>query len=404
MSVFEYTALDVRGKTRKGTLEGDTPREVRTRLRQQELTPLTVDVVRQRSKGKSRPLFSSHRVGTGDLTLATRQLATLSRAGLPVEEALHTVSRQTDRKGLRSVLLAVRARVLEGHSLANALGSFPAVFSNLFRETVAAGERSGQLDQVLERLADYLENSRKLQQKVGLAMIYPAIVMTFALLVTVALLTYVVPEVTRVFADFDQELPWLTRALIAVSDFFRHQAWLLLIMVVAGGSGIRLLMQRLWFRARFHRLLLSLPLISRLTRGLNTARFARTFGILAGSGVPALEGLRISSRLVENLPMRWAVELAADKVREGAGIHTSLAESGLFSPLVLSLIASGEAGGELSAMLDRAAAAQEQEVETLVTALAALFEPLLILLMGGMVLTIVMAILLPVFDLNQLIQ
>ncbi len=404
MSAFEYTALDSRGRTRKGIIEAETARDARTSLRGQGLSPLTVTAIRERPGKQKKSLLPQRGIGVAELTLATRQLATLSRAAMPLEECLNAVSGQTGHKGLRAILLAVRSKVLEGHSLAVAMEAYPALFSDLYRETVAAGERTGQLDAVFERLADYLETSQKLRQSVGLAMIYPVIVLIFALLVTIALLTYVVPEVTRVFADFDQELPWLTRALIAISDFLQNHGPLLFIIVVTVPLLLRILLQRQTIRERWHRLLLTLPLVSRLTRGMNSARFARTFGILTGSGVPVLEGLTISGRVVDNLPMRRAVEKASDRVREGGNIHQALAESGLFAPMVIHLVASGEASGDLAGMLDRAASAQEQEVETLVATLAGLFEPLLILLMGGMVLTIVVAILLPVFDLNQLIQ
>lgn len=407
LSAFEYTALDSQGREVRGTSEGDSPRDVRNHLREQGLMPLSVEPVRtQRGQGlgHSPALFVVRGVRNEDISLATRQLATLVRAALPLEESLLAVSQQTDRKGLRSVLLAVRAGVLEGHAFAQALERFPGLFPDLYRETVAAGERSGQLEGVLERLADYLETSQKLRKNVSMAMIYPTIVMTFALLVTIALLTYVVPEVTRVFADFDQELPWLTRVLIVISDFLRTKGWMLLVGGAGVGILISLLMRRLWMRWWWHRFLLRLPLVSRLTRGINTARFTRTFGIVTGSGVPVLEGLHIASRVVVNLPMRRAVEVAADRVREGGGLFHALAESKLFSPMAIHLIASGESSGNLPEMLDRAATAQEQEVETLVTMLANLMEPLLILLMGGMVLTIVIAILLPVFDLNQMIQ
>lgn len=404
MSAFEYTALDARGRTKKGSTEGENPKEVRSRLREQGLTPLTVSAVQKTGGSHHKPLFSVRGVNIADITLATRQLATLVKASLPLEESLKAVSQQTDRKGLQTVLLAVRAKVLEGHALATSLEEFPSLFSDLYRETVAAGERSGKLDGVLERLADHMETSEKLRKSVGLAMIYPIIVLIFALLVTIALLTYVVPEVTRVFADFDQELPWLTRALISLSDFLRNQGWMLLVAGIIIGLIAPLLTRQTWFRLRIHKLLFHIPLIARLTRGINTARFTRTFGILTESGVPVLEGLLIASRVVANLPMRRAVEIAADKVREGGGLHHALAESKLFSPMAVHLIASGEASGDLAGMLDKAASAQEQEIESLVSTLASLIEPLLILLMGGMVLTIVVAILLPVFDLNQMIQ
>ncbi|MBF0270740.1 MAG: type II secretion system inner membrane protein GspF [Magnetococcales bacterium] len=405
MGTFEYTALDGRGRTRKGVEEGESAREVRDRLRESGLTPLTMLEIQQGAAHPQTGFLSPTRgVGGADLTLATRQLATLLKASLPVEEALNAVSQQTDHKKLRVILLSVRARVLEGRALAQALADYPTLFSDLYRETVAAGESSGQLDRVLDRLADYLEKSRKLKAGVGLALIYPAVVVFFSILVAGALVTYVVPEVTKVFEDFGQELPPLTRGLIALSDFLRFQGGWLLVGVVGMVIGVRLLMRKESARRVWHRVLLRLPLSSALVRGINTARFARTLGILTGSGVPILEGLRISGRGVANLPMREAVARAAERVREGGGLHQALAESRIFSPMVVHLIASGEASGNLANMLDRAAEAQEQEVETLVSVLTGMLEPLLIFLMGGMVLTIVVAILLPIFNLNQLIQ
>ncbi|GAB0056242.1 Type II secretion system protein F [Candidatus Magnetaquicoccaceae bacterium FCR-1] len=405
MSTFEYTALDGRGRTRKGVEEGDSPREVRDRLREQGLTPLTLQEIHKGNTHPQSSLFSPTRgIGGAELTLATRQLATLLKAALPVEEALNTVSQQTDHKKLRVILLAVRARVLEGRSLATALDDYPDLFNDLYRETIAAGESSGQLDQVLERLANHLEKSRKLKSGVGLALIYPAVVVFFSLLVAGALVTYVVPEVTRVFEDFGQDLPPLTRGLIALSEFLRHYGAWLLVGLFAAVVAMRALLRREGPKRAWHRLHLRLPIVAALTRGIHTARFARTLGILTGSGVPILEGLRIAARGVGNLPMREAVNRAAERVREGGTVHQALAESRIFSPLVVHLIASGEASGNLANMLDRAAEAQEQEVESLVGVLTGMLEPLLIFLMGGMVLTIVVAILLPIFNLNQLIQ
>lgn len=402
MGAFEYSVLDSRGRQRKGVMEGDNARQIRQLLREQGYAPLTVEEVARR---EARGGFALRRgIGATDLALITRQLATLVRSALPLEEALQTVARQSERPRLKSMLLAVRARVMEGHSLAAGLGEFPHVFPELYRSTVAAGEQSGHLDVVLERLADYTENRQQMRQKIMLALFYPAILTLVALGVTIALLTYVVPEVVQVFANIGQQLPWLTRALIAVSDFLRgYGLWLLAALVllfVLGGY----LLRSPEIRHRFHALLLRLPLLARLVRGLNAARFARTFSILAASGVPVLEGLRISAEVLSSLPMRAAVEGAAERVREGASISSALEASGHFPPMMLHLIASGEASGKLESMLERAAANQERELETLIAALMGLFEPLLILTMGAMVLVIVLAILLPIFELNQLVQ
>ena len=404
MGAFEYTALDANGRTRKGVLEGDTARQIRQQLRDMALTPLSVDEVEQRSRKEGRPRLMARGLSATDLALVTRQMATLVRAGLPLEEVLQTVSRQAEKPRIKSLLLAVRSRVMEGHALADGMAEFPQAFPEMYRTTVAAGEQSGHLDKVLERLADYTESRQQMRQRVQLALFYPAILTLMALAVVTGLLTYVVPEVVRVFSNIGQDLPQLTRLLIAFSDFLVEHGLALLLGLAGLGLALRQLLQRPAPRRAMHRLLLRLPVIGRLARGLNTARFARTLSILAASGVPILDALRISAQVIGNLPMREAVEEAALRVREGANIHTALARSGLFPPMTLQLIASGESSGRLEEMLERAAQHQESEVETLIAAFLGLFEPLLILIMGGMVLFIVLAILLPIFDLNALVQ
>ena len=405
MGAFEYTVLDLKGRERKGVLEGDTARQVRQQLREQGMTPLNVEeVIKRESRSRGQRSLFSRGVSATDLALITRQFATLIRSGLPLEEGLQTVAKQTEKPRIKSMLLAVRSRILEGHTLADGLGDFPQVFPELYRSTVAAGEQSGHLDVVLERLADYTENRQQLRQKIQLAMFYPAILTFVAILVTVALLTYVVPQVVQVFDNIGQELPWLTRTLIALSDFLRDYGLLILLLLVMAGVGFNYLLKRDEVKFRFHQTLHGSPLIGRLFRGVNTARFARTFSILAASGVPILEALRISAEVMSSLPMRGAVEGAADRVREGVSIQKALEQSGHFPPMTLHLIGSGEASGKLEEMLERAATNQERELETLIATLMGLFEPLLILVMGAMVLIIVLAILLPIFDLNQLVR
>jgi general secretion pathway protein F len=278
------------------------------------------------------------------------------------------------------------------------------VFPELYRATVAAGEQSGHLDVVLERLADYTESRQQLRQKIQLALFYPALLTLLAISVVVLLLTYVVPQVVQVFQNIGQELPILTRGLIALSDFMRTYGLALLVLLGLAGAGIGWLLRKPGPLRQWHAILLRLPLVSRLTRGLNTARFARTFSILLASGVPVLEALRIAAEVIGNLPMRDAVEAAARKVREGTSIFSALDKSGYFPPMTLHLIASGEASGKLEDMLERAATSQEREIEVMVATLLGLFEPLLIVVMGGLVLIIVLAILLPIFDLNQLVK
>ena len=403
MPAFEYTALDGTGRTRKGVEEGDSPRQVRSRLREQGLTPMSVNQVAERQALLRMPVFQQ-RIKPLELALATRQMATLARAGLPIEEVLATVARQSESPRVRSALTAVRTRVMEGLPLAHALGEFPSVFPVIYRTTIAAGEQAGRLDLVLERLADNVEAQNAMRQKIQLAMFYPAILTCVALLVTVALLTYVVPEVVKVFDGMNQELPLLTRSLIAVSDTLRDWGILILLVLLGLVYAARTLLKKPAYQRRWHDFLLRLPLIGRLTRGLNTARFARTLNILAGSGVPLLDALNMSASVISNLPMREAVSAAAQRVREGAGVGLALERSGYFPAMTLSLIKSGESSGTLDSMLERAAETQERELEARIAMVMGVFEPLLILTMGAVVLVIVLAILLPIFELNQLVN
>ena len=405
MGAYEYAALDARGRTRKGVVEGQTARQVRAQLRERQLTPLSVqEVKRAPREGAGRTPLLARGLGATDLALVTRQLATLIRSALPVEEALRVVADQAEKPRARRIMLAVRARVMEGHSFADGLDQFPGSFSELYRATVAAGEQSGHLDVVLERLADYTEQRQQMAQKIQLALFYPALLTLVALLVTGILMVWVVPKVVGVFDTLGQELPPLTRGLIAVSDFLQSHGLVILGAALALGLGLRWLLRLPEPRRRFHRLVLALPLISRLARGANTARFARTLSILTASGVEVLNALRISAQVLTNLPMRAAVEAATRRVREGASLSTSLRDSGFFPPMTVQLIASGEATGDLETLLERAAANQEREVESLIAVMLGLFEPLLILVMGAVVLVIVLAILMPIFDLNQLVR
>lgn len=405
MGAFEYTALDPRGREKKGVMEGDAPRQVRQQLRDKGWVPLEVQEVTQReTRGSKRPAFLRRGISATDLALITRQLATLVRAALPLEECLRAVAQQADHARLKSMLLAVRSRVMEGHTLATGLTDFRHVFPELYRTTVEAGEQSGHLDRVLERLADYTENRQQMRQKIQLAVFYPAMLTIVAILVVGGLMTYVVPNVVQVFENIGQDLPGLTAGLIAVSDFLRNNGILVLLGVVLLVVLFSWLLRFEDNRRRYHRFMLRVPLVGRLMRGLDTGRFARTFSILTASGVSVLEALRISSQVISNLPMREAVIEAAARVREGAGIANALERSGYFPPMTVHLIASGEASGKLEDMLERAAINQEREIETMIAAVLGLFEPLLILVMGGVVLVIVLAILLPIFNLNQLVQ
>lgn len=404
MAAFEYAALDENGRERKGVLEGDAPRQVRQQLREKGWTPLEVHAVRAREGRRSHRPGMVRRLSAADLALVTRQLATLVRSGIPVEEALRVSAQQSGRARLEALLTAVRARILEGHALADALGEFPQVFSDMYRATVAAGEQSGHLDVVLERLADYAESQQQIGQKVMLALIYPVILTLVALLAVMFLTAYVVPQVVEVFQGMGQELPALTVAVIWVSDVLRATWWLLLGAAVAAVLVLRYMLRAHAFRRRAHQFLLRLPLVGRLVRGVNTARFARTFSTLLASGVPVLEAMNIAAQVMSNIPMREAVEQGARRVREGASLQAALETGGHFPAMMLHLVASGEASGRLEEMLVRSAETQERELETLRSALLGVFEPVLILVMGALVLVIILAILMPILDLNRLIK
>jgi general secretion pathway protein F len=406
MGAFEYTALDTAGRSRKGVIEGDTASHVRSLLRERQLLPVTIEeIAAQESRRQRRGGFSFLRgVSASDLSLLTRQLSTLVRAGLPLEEALLAVSEQTEKPRVQTILLGVRAKVLEGHTLAAGLNDFPSVFPEIYRATVSAGEQSGHLDAVLERLAEYTETREQMRQKVMGAMLYPIVLTVMCFTIVSILLTYVVPKVVEVFEANRAKLPLATQVLVAVSGFLRNYGLWLLIAIGVLSFLIWRALKRRTTRFRFHRALLRIPVFGRIVRGFNTARFTRTLSILTASAVPVLDSLRIASEVVTNLPMRDAVSEAAARVREGAPIGRSLAANRLFPPMTIHLISSGESSGELQAMLERAAVNQERELEGLLAALVGLLGPLLIVGMGLFVMGIVFAMLLPIFEMNQLIR
>lgn len=402
MAAWDYLALDASGREQRGVLEGDSARQVRQMLRERALLPVSVEPVRESGK-RSFERFGG-RIGSADVALLTRQLATLVRAALPLEEALLAVSQQSEKPAVQRVIAAVRARVVEGESLAEALRGFPRVFPEIFRSTIAAGEQSGKLDTVLERLAEYTESRDQLRQRVLGALLYPIVLTVMCIVVIAGLLSFVVPKVVTVFESGNAELPVLTQMLIVTSDALRISGpWMLLALVVGTVLFLR------WVRAPAarHRVdgwLLRLPLAGRLIRGFNSARFTRTLSILTGSAVPVLEALRIAAGVISNLPMREAVAAAAERVREGAPIGRSLAASRLFPPMTVHLISSGESSGRLEDMLSRAADNQERELDSMLTGLVGLLGPLLIVGMGLIVLVIVFAMLMPIFEMNTLVR
>jgi len=400
---FEYVALDAAGKRQRGMLEGDTARQVRQSLRESGLSPLSVESV---AEGLGSPTRGRRRtrLPADELALFTRQLATLLITGAPLAEALGTALRQARKPRVQRVLSGVRARVVEGRGMAAGMADFPAVFDDVYRATVAAGEQSGHLDAVLARLADYTESRQALQQRVQQALIYPSFLVIMAFGILAGLLGYVVPKIVQVFTTMHAQLPLLTRVLIGISGFLRGWWPLLLLALIALVLGVRALLRRPGPRQAWQRFLLRLPFFGRLVRGLETARFARTLSILTVSGVPILEGLGIAQQVVHSLPLRAALAEATVRVREGSGIAAALERSGYFPPMAVYLIASGEGGGQLEAMLERAAQQQEREAQGLISTALALFEPMTIVFMGLIVFIIVLAILLPIFRLDQLVR
>ncbi len=405
MAAYQYTALDNSGKTKKGVLQADTAKLARLQLREQGLTPLTVDIVDQNSVRTNKKFnFFKPRVSVAELSLITRQFATMLAAGIPLEEALLSVAEQADKTRIKSIIMAVRAKVLEGHTLATGLAEFPRVFDRLYRATVAAGEKTGHLDKVLERLADYAERRQSVRQKITQALVYPSIIVVTSISIVSFLLTYVVPKMVTVFQQSGQILPTATLILLSISKFVQNFGlYLLLLLILIVIVWIKML-KKPGFKAWVDGWMLKMPLFGKATRLISTARFAHTFAILSAAGVEVLEAMRISTDLVSNIPIHKALLRASAQVREGVAIHRALKETHYFPPMSIYLIASGENSGKLEPMLQRTAMTQEQQVEQTINLLLTLFEPLMILIMGSIVLFIVLAILLPIFDLDQFVH
>ena len=403
MPAFDYQAQDANGRTCRGQQEADSARHARQILRERGLR-----ITRLSGAKKSRPGGrhgqAGTRLGVTDLALLTRQLATLIHAGLPLEEALSAVTAQSEKTAVSNVLAAVRNRVTEGHALATALSAFPRAFPELYRATVAAGERSGHLGHVLEQLADYTEARQASRQKIQLALVYPMILMFASVAIVGFLLGYVVPDVVKIFINSGQPLPPLTQAMIAMSNGLRRYGWLLLMLLMAGTGAARWALRQPRLKLRWHVLQLNLPLVGPVLRAMEAARFASTLAILGKSAVPLVDALEISATVIANLAIRQRMLDVARSVREGGTLARGLERSGDIPPMMLHLIASGERAGELDSMLARAAEQQEKNLAARIALVVSLFEPIMLVLMGGVVLLIVMAILLPILSLNQLVN
>ncbi|MDC0663379.1 type II secretion system inner membrane protein GspF [Marinobacter sp. SS21] len=402
MPAFDFKALDERGKQKHGVLEADSARAVRQQLRERSLTPLEV-VPAVEKQARTNPLSSRGSLSPADLALVTRQLATLIQSGIPIEQALSAAAQQSQKPRLKSMMIAIRAKVMEGYSLADSLGEFPRAFPRLYRSTVAAGEHAGHLDLVLNRLADHTERRQEARQKIQLAAIYPIILSFVAIAIVVFLLTYVVPDIIDVFLKQGQELPALTQVMLSVSEFLSSYGVYLGGLIALAVVVFRLALRKPANRLRFHRSLLNLPLVAGMVRGVNTAQYASTLSILTTSGVPLVDAMRIAGEVLSNDYLRQELRGAAQKVSEGGSLHRSLDQTGYFPPMMLHMIASGEASGELDSMLERTARMQENTLQAKIATIVGLFEPMMLLVMGVVVLIIVLAIMLPILNMSNLV-
>ncbi len=403
MAVFQYQAIDLQGKQLKGVLEADSARQARQLIREQGLNVISVqEATAQFKKNRQGFALFRWRISINELTLLTRQLSTLVSAALPIEEALKAVSQQSEKPQIASLITAVRNKVLEGHTLADAMAEFPQVFNQLYRAMIAAGEASGYLGVVLERLADYTEQRQAMRVKTLQALIYPCVLTFIAIAVIAILLTAVVPKIIEQFIHMKQTLPLSTRILIHLSDFTREVGPYLLFSFIVGFLFLFRLLKKPKWQLKWHKQLLSLPVIGRVSRGQNTARYARTLSILNSSAVPLLRAMQISCEVLTNTYARQQLILAADRVKEGASLNMSLSNTGLFPAMMLHMVASGERSGTLNDMLSRAADNQDREFSTQVSIALSIFEPALIVTMASVVLFIVLSILQPLLQLNNM--
>lgn len=411
MPAYRFEALQADGALRKGVMEADSLKSARTQLRSQSLVPLVVEVIAAGTAEAhanlpwwQRPVGQSRAFNTSQRAVWTRQLAGLVSSGLPIERALSALAEESEHDKQRQLMAAIRAEVNSGSSLGRALGMHPGEFPAIDRAVVAAGEESGHLGDVLNQLANDLEDQQVLRSKLLSASLYPAIVSLVALAIVIFLVTSVVPQVAGVFAGTKRQLPFLTMAMLALSDFVRTWGWLVLLALVAGAFGLRLALKQNAFRLKFDAAWLRLPLIGRLARGYNSARFASTLAMLTAAGVPILKALQAAAETLSNQALRADALEALVRVREGAPLGTALAQNARFPGLLSMFARLGEQTGQLPVMLQRAATQLSSEVQRRAMALATVLEPLLIVGMGGMVMLIVLAVLMPIMELNQWVK
>ncbi len=398
MSAYQYQAVNRAGKTKKGIIEADSERQARLFLRDNELTPLEISIVTRKVAHKTL------KISTTERALLTRQLATLLSAGIPVEEALNGVIEQSEKPSVSEVIIGVRSKVLEGYSLAQAMDEFPNTFPELYRATVAAGEQTGRLDLILDKLADYSENQQAIRQKIQQALIYPILMIVISTSIISFLLVFVIPKIIEVFINSGQSLPMMTEVLIRISSSARAYGVYFLLFFTLLFFGFKRSLGYSKFKTRWHSFLLQLPIAKYLIKTTDVARYIHTFSILFAAGVPVLESMRVSAGVVTNVIIRQAFTQSALHVKEGKGISNALKSSHFLSPMTLHLISSGEKSGQLAEMMQRAASHLDNEIKRLIDTALSLLEPIIILLMGVVVLFIVLATLLPIFSMEQLVN
>ena len=399
MPAYQYKAMDAQGKSQQGILEADSARQIRQQLRDKSLLPIEVTPVQRQTVGQRRGWQKG--LSAYDLALVTRQLSVLLAAAIPIEQALQAVAKQSEKPHVKALMMAVRGKVLEGYSLATALqeaGNFPAIYI----ATIAAGERSGYLDLILNQLADYTENRFAMQKKIQGALVYPIILLVMAISVVVGLMTFVVPKIVKVFEQSEQALPWITQVVLGASNLLTQWWWLILALILGAFIMLVKFVKTSAGRASFDSLVLRMPIFGKLSRSLNASRFASTLSILVRSGVPLVEALAIGGAVTTNVHIKQRIEQATEKVTEGASLSSQLERTNYFPPMMVQMIKSGENSGELDNMLTRAADMQQNEATNMISTLLSLLEPLMLVLMGVIVMTIVMAVMLPIVNMNDL--
>ena len=407
MAAFEYQALNAKGKTIKGIQAGDTAKQVRGELRAQGLVPLEVKSISDKQANKSATKgrrTSRAKIKVNELSILTRQMATLLDSGMTVEETLSAVVKQTEGHKIKTIMSDIRSLVTEGYSLSDAIATYPNSFPGIYQASISAGEQSGTLDNVLERLADYLEDSHAMQQKVSQAVVYPIFLFIACAAILIGLVVVVVPKVVDVYKDLGQELPFLTTLVIKISNIMVNYGAFLAVGLVAFIIGVKFLFSQPKPKFWLHSLYLKIGGLRKMVQNIDSARMSRTLSIMVGSGVPILASMRASEGVMNNQVLRKDLEFATEEVAQGVSIGRALDRNGHFPPLLVHMVTSGENSGRLGHMLEKAASATENEMQTRISMMVSLLGPVMILLMGGMVLMIVLAILMPMFNLQNLVN